>query len=94
MEIKTFGVIGAGQMGNGIAQVAAMSGHHVIMNDIKTEFIEKGLDNINKNLSRSVDKGKLAAEDRDATLRRIKTSVDLKEMNEADFVVEAATENE
>ncbi len=94
MEINTFGIIGAGQMGNGIAQVAAISGHNVIMNDIKDEFLEKGLENIKKNLSRSVDKGKLAAEDRDAALRRIKTSVDLKEMNEADFVVEAATENE
>ncbi len=53
MEIKTLGVIGAGQMGNGIAQVAAMSGLDVIMNDIKPEFVEKGLNNVSKILTRS-----------------------------------------
>lgn len=94
MDIKTFGVIGAGQMGNGIAQVAAMSGLNVIMNDIKDEFVQRGLDNITKLLTRSVDKGKMSAEDKDAVLARIKTSVDLKDMADADFVVEAAVENE
>ncbi|MBA3035750.1 MAG: 3-hydroxybutyryl-CoA dehydrogenase [Desulfobacterium sp.] len=94
MEIKKFGVVGAGQMGNGIAQVAAMSGVDVIINDIKSEFVERGLATITKNLSRSVDKGKMAAEEKDAVLKRIKTSTDLKDMAEADFVVEAATENE
>lgn len=94
MEVETFGIVGAGQMGNGIAQVAAMSGTNVIMNDIKQEFVEKGLATISKNLNRSVDKGKLSEEDRDAVLGRIKTSVDLKDMADADFVVEAATENE
>ena len=59
MEIKTFGVVGAGQMGNGIAQVAAMSGLDVVMNDIKTEFVERGLATITKILTRSVDKGKM-----------------------------------
>ncbi len=94
MEIKTFGVIGAGQMGNGIAQVAAMSGLNVIMNDIKDEFVENGLANITKLLSRSVDKGKMSGEEKNAVLGRIKTSVDIKDMASADFVVEAATENE
>ncbi|MDM8523113.1 3-hydroxybutyryl-CoA dehydrogenase [Desulfococcaceae bacterium HSG8] len=94
MEIRTFGVIGAGQMGNGIAQVAAMSGLDVIMNDIKDEFVQKGLGNITKLLSRGVDKGKMTAADKDAVLGRIKTSVDIKDMSAADFVVEAATENE
>jgi 3-hydroxybutyryl-CoA dehydrogenase len=94
MDIKTFGVIGAGQMGNGIAQVAAMSGLDVIMNDIKTEFVEKGLQTITKNLSRSVEKGKMSAEEKDAVLGRIKTSIDIKDMASADFMVEAATENE
>jgi len=94
MEIKTFGVIGAGQMGNGIAQVAAMSGLDVIMNDIATEFVEKGLKTITKNLDRSVEKGKMSNEDRDAVLGRIKGSVELKDMSSADFVVEAATERE
>ena len=94
MAVKTFGIIGAGQMGAGIAQVAAMSGLDVIMNDIKSEFVEKGLENITKILDRSVDKGKISAEDKDAVLGRIKTSVSLKDMASADYVVEAATENE
>ncbi len=59
MEIKTFGVIGAGQMGNGIAQVAAASGLQVVMSDIKEDFTSKGVANITRNLARSVEKGKL-----------------------------------
>jgi len=94
MEIKTFGVIGAGQMGNGIAQVAAMSGLNVIMTDISTEFVERGLGNITKLLTRSVDKGKLTADEKGAILGRIRTGTDLQDMQAADFVVEAATENE
>ena len=65
MEIKTFGVIGAGQMGNGIAQVAAMSGLDVVMNDIKPEFVERGLATITKILARSVDKGKMTADEKE-----------------------------
>ena len=94
MEIKTFGVIGAGQMGGGIAQVAAMSGLDVVMNDIKTEFVEKGLENITKILSRGVEKGKMSEDDKNTILGRIKTSVNLQDMASADYVVEAATENE
>ena len=94
MEIKTFGVIGAGQMGGGIAQVAAMSGLDVVMNDIKTEFVEKGLASITKILSRGVEKGKMSEDDKNTILGRIKASVDLKDMASADYVVEAATENE
>jgi len=94
MAVKTFGVIGAGQMGSGIAQVAAMSGLDVIMNDIKAEFVEKGMDSIAKILSRGVEKGKMSAGDKDAILGRIKTSVNLQDMAPVDFVVEAATENE
>jgi len=94
MAIKTFGVIGAGQMGNGIAQVAAMSGLNVIMNDIKEEFVERGLATITKILSRNVDKGKMTADEKNDILGRIKTSVSLKDMSAADFVVEAAVENE
>ena len=94
MSIQTFGVIGAGQMGNGIAQVAAMSGLDVIMNDISDEFVERGLATITKILTRSVDKGKMSEDDKNAVLGRIKTSVNLKDMSAADFVVEAATENE
>jgi 3-hydroxybutyryl-CoA dehydrogenase len=94
MEIKTFGVIGAGQMGNGIAQVTAMSGLNVIMSDIKEEFVERGLATITKILSRNVDKGKMTEEEKATVLGRIKTSVSLKDMSSADFVVEAAVENE
>ena len=94
MSVKTFGVIGAGQMGNGIAQVAAMSGLNVIMNDIKDEFVERGLATITKILTRGVDKGKMTADEKDAVLGRIKTSVSLQDMSAADYVVEAATENE
>jgi len=94
MEVKTFGVIGSGQMGNGIAQVAAMSGLDVIMNDIKDEFVERGLQTITKILNRNVEKEKMTEADKDTLLSRIKGSVDLKDMASADFVVEAATENE
>ena len=94
MNIKTIGVIGAGQMGSGIAQVAAMNGFNVIINDIKTEFIDRGLATIKKILSRNVDKGRMTADEKEAVLGRIKTCVELKEMETADFVVEAATENE
>jgi 3-hydroxybutyryl-CoA dehydrogenase len=94
MEIKTFGVVGAGQMGNGIAQVAAMSGLNVIMSDIREEFVQRGLQNITKVLSRNVEKGKMSAQDKDAVLGRLKTSVNLKDHAAADYVVEAATENE
>jgi len=94
MNIKTFGVIGAGQMGNGIAQVAALSGLEVIMNDIKAEFVERGFTSIKKNLRRSVDKGRMTDEEMNAVLERIRTSVDIKDMASVDFVVEAATENE
>ena len=93
-QIQTFGVIGAGQMGNGIAQVAAASGLNVIMNDISEEFCKKGLANIEKLLGRSVEKGKLEAAEKDAILGRIRTGTDIRDMGDADFVVEAATERE
>ncbi len=94
MEVKTFGVIGAGQMGNGIAQVAAMSGLNVIMNDIAEEYVQKGLATITKNLDKNVSKEKMTSEERDSVLARIKTSVDIKDMAAVDFAVEAATERE
>ena len=94
MEVKVFGVIGAGQMGNGIAQVAAASGLNVVMNDIQQAFVDKGLKTIAGNLGRSVEKGKMAAADKDALLGRIKASVALDDLAAADFVVEAATEKQ
>ena len=66
MGIKTLGVIGAGQMGSGIAQVAAASGLEVIMNDISSEFVDKGFGVIEKNLARMVEKEKISSEDKAA----------------------------
>ena len=95
MEIKVFGVVGAGQMGNGIAQVAASpGGFHVIMNDIADKFVDKGYDTISKNLDRLIAKEKLTAGEKQEILSRIIKSTSLDDMKGADFVVEAATERE
>ncbi|HPI94504.1 MAG TPA: 3-hydroxybutyryl-CoA dehydrogenase [Deltaproteobacteria bacterium] len=94
MEIRIFGVIGSGQMGGGIAQVAATSGLSVIMNDINEQFVLNGMKAITKNLARQVEKGTLKEEDSKAVLGRIRTSTSLKDMASADMVVEAATENQ
>jgi 3-hydroxybutyryl-CoA dehydrogenase len=94
MEIKTLGVIGAGQMGAGIAQVAAAYGLKVVMNDIAKEFVDKGFAAIENNLSRMVKKEKISDEEKNNIISRIKGSLDISDMKEADFVVEAAIENE
>ncbi|MDD4274535.1 MAG: 3-hydroxybutyryl-CoA dehydrogenase [Desulfobacter postgatei] len=94
MEVNTFGVVGSGQMGNGIAQVAAAAGMNVIMSDIKEEFCEKGLATISGSLDRLLKKEKITQADKDTTLARITTTTDLKDMAKADFVVEAAVERE
>jgi len=94
MEIKTLGVVGAGQMGSGIVQVAATSGLSVVMNDIKDEFVEGGFTTIEKSLDRMIKKEKITEEDKKGILSRIEGSTSLGDMVKADFVVEAATENE
>jgi len=94
MEIKTLGIIGAGQMGSGIAQVAAACGLSVVMNDIKDEFVENGFSTIEKSLGRMVKKEKITEEEQKGVLGRIEGSTSLEDMIRADFVVEAATENE
>ncbi|MBP1738242.1 MAG: hbd2 [Deltaproteobacteria bacterium] len=94
MEIKTLGVVGAGQMGSGIAQVAAASGLSVLMSDIRDEFVQRGASAIRDSLGRLVKKEKMTAEDRQAILGRITGTTSLPDMSRADFVVEAATENE
>ena len=94
MEVKKFGVIGSGQMGNGIAQVAAVAGLEVLMSDIKEEFCEKGLATISSNLDRLVKKEKMSADEKATIMSRIKTTTDLKDMAGVDFVVEAAVERE
>jgi len=93
MEIKVFGVVGAGQMGSGIAQVAAQTGFNVIINDINMDFVKRGLSNIEKNLARSVEKGKMTEDEKNAVLGRIKGTDKLDDFKSADIVVEAATEN-
>jgi len=94
MEIKTIGIVGAGQMGAGIAQVAAANGLNVVINDIQDEFVQKGFSAIRKSLERMVKKEKIRQEDLEAILGRIVGSTSLGDMAKADFVVEAATENE
>ena len=94
MEIKTLGVVGAGQMGSGIVQVAATSGLSVVMNDIKDEFVEGGFTTIEKSLDRMIKKEKITEENKKGILSRIEGSTSLEDMVKADFVVEAATENE
>jgi 3-hydroxybutyryl-CoA dehydrogenase len=91
--MKTIMVIGAGQMGAGIAQVAAQAGYTVLLNDIKEEFVSRGIKGIEKNLTRSVEKGKLTQEEKDLILARLKPSTSLEDAAEADLVIEAAVEN-
>jgi 3-hydroxybutyryl-CoA dehydrogenase len=90
--VKIF-VIGAGTMGSGIAQVAAQAGNDVYLRDIDMKFVEKGLAGITKALAKQVEKGKLQAADKDATLKRIKGFVNLADGKDADVVIEAAVEN-
>ncbi len=94
MEIKTIGVVGAGQMGSGIAQVAAMSGFDVIMNDIKDEFVERGFSSIEKSLARMTKKDVITEGRKGEILAAIEGSISINDMVKADFVVEAATEKE
>lgn len=93
MEIKTVGVIGAGLMGRGIAQVAAQSGHNVIMRDIEDRFVENGLKAIESFLKTSVEKGKLKEEEKNQILGRIKGTTKWEDVKDVDFVIEAVTEN-
>ncbi|MFJ7994349.1 3-hydroxybutyryl-CoA dehydrogenase [Peribacillus frigoritolerans] len=93
MGIQKVMVIGAGQMGSGIAQVCAMSGYEVLLHDLKDEYVEKGLGTIAKNLSRQVEKGKMESEEKDAILSRLTSSTNLKNAAAVDLVIEAAVEN-
>jgi 3-hydroxybutyryl-CoA dehydrogenase len=93
MEIKTIGVLGAGTMGNGIAQVAAQAGYHVVMRDIEDRFVENGLKAIDKFLSKSVEKGKMAEDQKKGILGRIKPTTRMEDLTEVDFVIEAIFED-
>lgn len=94
MEIKTVGVVGAGQMGNGIAHVMAVAGYDVLLNDISADALKAATDLIGKNLDKQVKREKISAEDRDAALARIKTTQELTDLGQSDLVIEAATERE
>lgn len=93
MEIKVVGVLGAGTMGNGIAQLASQAGYKVIMRDIEDRFVEGGLKNIEKFLSKSVEKGKMTEEQKKAILGRIKGTTRMEDLMEVDFVIEAVFED-
>jgi len=93
MGIQKVMVIGAGQMGSGIAQVCAQAGYEVKLNDMKQEFFERGLGVITKNLSRDVEKGRKTEEEKVAILGRIVMSLDLQDASDVDIIIEAAVEN-
>ncbi|MFS0876516.1 3-hydroxybutyryl-CoA dehydrogenase [Solibacillus isronensis] len=93
MAIQKVMVIGAGQMGSGIAQVCAQAGYEVILNDMKDEFFERGLNTITKNLARDVEKGRKTEEEKSGVLARITKSLTIEDAKNADIIIEAAVEN-
>jgi 3-hydroxybutyryl-CoA dehydrogenase len=94
MEIRSVGIVGAGQMGNGIAHVFAQAGFDVVLNDVNPEMLGKAVATIDKNMERQVSKGKLAAEDKVAAMARITTTPTLADLGPLDLIIEAATEKE
>ena len=94
MEIKLVGVVGAGQMGNGIAHVFALAGYDVLMTDISEDSLAKALATIEKNIDRQVSRGKVMPADKRAAMERIKTSLKLSDLGQCDLIIEAATERE
>ncbi len=94
MEIKSVGVIGAGQMGNGIAHVMALAGYDVLLNDLNEDALTKAVETIQKNIDRQVSRNKIAQSDCDAAMARIKTTVTLTDLGQTDLIIEAATERE
>ncbi len=94
MQIKKVGVIGAGQMGNGIAHVLSLGGYDVVLNDIDKNTLEKAPHNIKNNLERQVNSKKISAEESNAALKSISYTMSFEEFNDVDLIIEAATENE
>lgn len=94
MEIKSVGIIGAGQMGNGIAHVMALAGYDVLLNDISQDALDAAIARIDKNLERQVQGGKVTQSDKADAMGRIKSTLDLVELGQSDLIIEAATENE
>ncbi len=93
-KIETVGIVGAGQMGNGIAHVFAVSGYNVVLSDISGEALERAVDIVTRNLDRQVSRGKIEQSSRDDALRRLRTTMELREVAATDLVVEAASERE
>lgn len=93
MPIKTIMIVGAGQMGSGIAQVAAQSDFKVILSDINEKYLERAMAGLQRKLERNVERGRLSASVKEKILKNIETTVDLDAAATADFIVEAATEN-
>ena len=93
MEIRVIGVLGAGSMGNGIAQVAAQAGYQVVMRDIEDRFVENGLKAIEKFLAKSVEKGKMTEDQKKDVLGRIKGTTRMEDLTNVDFVIEAVFED-
>jgi len=94
MEINRIGVIGAGQMGNGIAHVMAAAGYDVILNDVSQDALDGAISTITRNLDRQVSRGKLPEDEKNAALARISTTLKLPDIGATDLVIEAATERE
>ena len=94
MTVRTVGVVGAGQMGNGIAHVLALAGYDVLMNDVRTEALDAALATIGRNLDRQINRGAITAEDKAAALARIRTTAALPDLGSSDLIIEAATERE
>lgn len=94
MEIRKIGVIGAGQMGAGIAQVAAQAGYTVVLRDLEQTFLERGLSSIKRSIGKLLEKGKLDQQAHDAALARITTTTHLSDLNDCDLVIEAIVEYE
>lgn len=93
MEIKKVGIVGAGQMGSGIAQVCLQSGYSVVMQDVAEQFVQKGISNIKSNFNRNVEKGRMTSEARDAAVSRLKGTVSVDDLKDSDIVIEAVIEN-
>lgn len=92
MAIKKVGVLGAGLMGSGIAQVSAAAGYNTLIREISQEFLDKGMSKIQKFLAKSIEKGKLTEEQKSDILGRLKGTVELEDLNECDIIIEAVTE--
>jgi 3-hydroxybutyryl-CoA dehydrogenase len=92
MGVRKIGVVGAGAMGTGIANVAVMNGYEVVLRDIEMSYVERSINNMGKFMARSVEKGKMSAEQRQACLDRIKGTIVLEDLADADFVIEAVIE--